>query len=138
VLHHPNEPVKNHLKHNLEKVSYGVWHELKLLTLLPKNEKYYLQKESKHLVTHHLLHFLPNFSLVVHFFVSLEIYNLPLDVIYFQNSITLSFLVFIWIFSSYNSHGSLGAFLYPFVFPRSPRLTHYLMSHLSFSITLFH
>jgi hypothetical protein len=33
VHHHPNEPVQNHLEHNLENVSYGVWHEMKPLNL---------------------------------------------------------------------------------------------------------
>jgi hypothetical protein len=93
VYHHPNEPVKNHLEHNLENVFYGVWHEMKLLNLLPKTQKYYLQKESKHLVTHHLLHFLPDFSPVVHLFVSLELCSLSSDVLSSHNSITLSFQV---------------------------------------------
>jgi hypothetical protein len=39
VHHHPNEPVQNHLEHNLENVSYGVWHEMKPLNLLPKTQK---------------------------------------------------------------------------------------------------
>jgi hypothetical protein len=42
VHHHPNEPVKNHLEHNIENVSYGVWHEMDPLNILPKNHKYYL------------------------------------------------------------------------------------------------
>jgi hypothetical protein len=42
VHHHPNEPVQNHLEHNLENVSYGVWHEINPLNLLPKTQKYYL------------------------------------------------------------------------------------------------
>ena len=42
VHHHPNEPVQNHFEHNLENVSYGVWHEMKPLNLLPKTHKYYL------------------------------------------------------------------------------------------------
>jgi hypothetical protein len=100
VHHHPNEPIQNHLEHNLENVSYGVWHEMKPLNLLPKTQKYYLQKESKHLVTHHLLHFLLYFSLVVHLFVSLELCSLYLDVLSSHNSITLSFPLWIWIFPS--------------------------------------
>ena len=36
VHHHPNKPIKNHLEHNLENTSYGVWHEMKPLNLLPK------------------------------------------------------------------------------------------------------
>jgi hypothetical protein len=74
--YHPNEPIQNNLEHSLENVSYGVWHEMKPLNLLPKTQKYYLQKESKHLVTHHLLHLLPKFSPVVHLFVSLELCSL--------------------------------------------------------------
>ena len=93
VHHHPNEPIQNHLEHNMENVSYGVWHEMKPLNLLPKTQKYHLRKESKHLVTHHLLHLLLDFSLVVHLFVSLELYSLSLDVISSQNSSTLFFLV---------------------------------------------
>jgi hypothetical protein len=34
VHHHPNEPVQNYLEHNLENVSYGVWHEMKPLNPL--------------------------------------------------------------------------------------------------------
>jgi hypothetical protein len=97
---HPNEPVKNHLEHNLENVSYGVWHEMKPLNLLPKTQKYYLQKESKHLVTHHLLHLLPDFSHVVHLFISLELCSLSSDVLSSHNSNTLSFQVWIWIYPS--------------------------------------
>ena len=100
VHHHPNEPIQNHLDHNLENVSYGVWYEMKPLNILPKTQKYYLQKESKHLVTQLLLHLLLDFSLVVHLFVSLELCNLSLDVLSSHNSNTLSFQVWIWIFPS--------------------------------------
>jgi hypothetical protein len=92
VHHHPNEPVQNHLEHNLENVSYGVWHEMNPLNLLPKTQKYYLQKESKHLVTYHLLHLLPDFSLIVHLFVSLELCNLSSDVLSSHNYNIISFL----------------------------------------------
>ena len=71
VHDHPNEPVQNHLEHNLENVSYEAWHEMKPLNILRKTQKYYLHKESKHLVTHHLLHLLHDFSPVVHLFISL-------------------------------------------------------------------
>jgi hypothetical protein len=81
VHHHPNELVQNHLEHNLENISYGMWHEMKPLNLLPKTKKYYLQKESKHLVTHHLLHLLLDFSPAVHLFISLELCSLSSDVL---------------------------------------------------------
>jgi hypothetical protein len=100
VHHHPNEPIQNYLEQNIENVSYGVWHEMKPLNLLPKIWKYYLQKESKHLVTHHLLHLLPDFSLVVHLFISLELCSLSSDVLSSHNSNTLTFLVCICIFPS--------------------------------------
>jgi hypothetical protein len=89
VHHHPNEPIQNHLEHNLENVSYGVWHEMNPLDLLPKTQKYYLQKESKHLVTIHLLHFFLDFSLVVLLFVSFELYSLSTDVLSSHNSNTI-------------------------------------------------
>jgi hypothetical protein len=91
VHHHLNEPVKNHLEHNLENVSYGLWHEMNPLNLLPMTHKYYLQNESKNLITHHLLHLLLDFSLIVHLFVSLELCSLSSDVLSSHNSNTLSF-----------------------------------------------
>jgi hypothetical protein len=91
VHHHPNEIVQNHLENNIENVSYGVWNEMNPLNLLPKTKKYYLQKESKNIVTHHLLHLLPIFSLDVHLFVSLEICSISSDVLSYHNSNTLSF-----------------------------------------------
>jgi hypothetical protein len=130
VHHHPNEPVQNHLEHNLENVSYEVWHEIKPLNLLPKTQKYYLQKESKHLVTDHMLHFLPNFSPIFHLFVSLELCSLSSNVLSSHNSSILSFSIWIWIFPSFNGCGSLSPFLYHFVFPCYPCLMHYLMSHM--------
>jgi hypothetical protein len=67
--------------------------KMKPLNLLPKTQKYYLQKESKHLVTHHLLHLLPDFSPTVHLFVSLELSSLSSYVLSSHNSSTLSFQV---------------------------------------------
>jgi hypothetical protein len=70
------------------------------MNLLLKTHKYYLHKYSNHLVTHHLLHFLLDFSLVVHLFVSLELCNLSSDVLSSHNSNTIYFSVWIWIFPS--------------------------------------
>jgi hypothetical protein len=117
VHHHPTKLVQNHLEHNLENVSYGAWHEMKPLNLPPKTRKHYLQKESKHLVTHYQLHLLPDFSHVVHLLVSLELCSLSSDALSSHNSNTLSFQVWIWICPSYNSCNSLSLFLYHFVFP---------------------
>jgi hypothetical protein len=100
VHHYPNEPFQNHLELNLENDSYGVWHEMKPLSLLPKNKKYYLQKESKYIATHHLLHLILDFFLVVHLFSSLELYSLSSEVLSSHNSNTISFPVWIWIFPS--------------------------------------
>jgi hypothetical protein len=36
VHHHPNKPIQNNLEHNIENVSYGLWHEINPLNLLPK------------------------------------------------------------------------------------------------------
>src|SRR5271163_3921502 len=91
VHYHPNKPVQNHLEHNLENILYNVWHEMKLLNLLPKIQLYYLKKESKHHVTHHLLRLLLDFSLAAHLPVSLELCSLFLDVLSSHNSSTLDF-----------------------------------------------
>jgi hypothetical protein len=38
VHHHPNKPIQNNLEHNLENISYGVWHEINPMNQIPKNQ----------------------------------------------------------------------------------------------------
>ena len=137
VRHPPIKHVQNHLEHNHEKNSYAMQNDMNPLNLLQINHQYYLMQESKHIVTYHLLHLLPEQSLANCLLSYLELYIISSDVLSYHSSNTLSFQFQTCIFPFQTCYDYLGFFLTPFVFPCSPWSTHYLMSDLCFFFT-FH
>jgi len=107
VHHHPNKVIQNHLEHNLENISYGMWLEMNPLNLSPKNQQYYLLQVLNNIVTRHLLHLLKYYSHIVHLLDSLLETNDLFSCVISSHNANIPTSLKIWIYPSYTFQNSL-------------------------------